>query len=176
MSMMASQVNFHFALPRILMVSSEAGPWAKSGGLADVLEALPPALTRLGHAVATVIPRYAGARNAPATRVIRDMRIALAGRVFDVSIWERKSDKGTLYFVEQPELFDRPGLYGDARGDYPDNHIRFALLSKAALEISRRLFAADIFHCHDWQAALVTACAVRTRWSRTPAGLASGHC
>ena len=147
-------------LPRILMVSSEASPWAKSGGLADVLEALPPALARLGHAVATVIPRYAGARNAPATRVIRDLRIPLAGRIFDVSIWELKSgtgDKGRLFFVEQPELFDRPGLYGDARGDYPDNHVRFALLSKAALEISRRLFAADIIHCHDWQAALVAA-------------------
>jgi starch synthase len=144
------------------MVSSEAGPWAKSGGLADVLEALPPALTRLGHPVATVIPRYAGAVNAPATRVIRNLRIPLGGRIFDVAVWELKSgagapDKGTMFFVEQPELFNRPGLYGDARGDYPDNHIRFALLSKAALEISRRLFPADIIHCHDWQAALVAA-------------------
>ena len=148
--------------PRILMVSSEAGPWAKSGGLADVLEALPPALTRLGHTVATVIPRYAGAKNAPATRVIRGMRIPLGARIFDVAVWElrpaaRSPDTGTVFFVDQPELFDRPGLYGDARGDYADNHIRFALLSKAALEISRRLFRADIIHCHDWQAALVTA-------------------
>jgi starch synthase len=144
------------------MVSSEAGPWAKSGGLADVIEALPPALTRLGHAVATVIPRYSGARNAPATRVIRGMRIPLGDRIFDATVWEFKPapgapDKGTTFFVDQPELFDRAGLYGDARGDYPDNHIRFALLSKAALEISRRLFPADIIHCHDWQAALVTA-------------------
>jgi starch synthase len=144
------------------MVSSEAGPWAKSGGLADVLEALPPALTRLGHAVATVIPRYAGARNAPATRVIRGMRIPVGGRVFNAAVWELKPgagapDNGTMFFVDQPELFDRRGLYGDARGDYPDNHLRFALLSKAALEISRRLFRADIIHCHDWQASLVAA-------------------
>ncbi len=149
-------------LPRILMVSPEASPWAKTGGLADVVGALPGALARIGHSVATVIPRYMEARNAPAKRVIGSLWIPLAGRVYDVSIWELKSGEAgsgdtTLYFVDQPALFDRPGLYGDQRGDYPDNHIRFAVLSKAALEISRRLFPADIIHCHDWQASLVPA-------------------
>jgi starch synthase len=139
------------------MVSSEASPWAKSGGLADVLGALPNALARMGHQVATVIPRYMGAKNAPATRAIRSLRIPLGRRAFDVAIWEQRSDEGTFFFVDQPELFDRPGLYGDAKGDFPDNHIRFALLSKAALEISRRLFSTDIIHCHDWQSALVPA-------------------
>ena len=144
------------------MVSSEASPWAKSGGLADVLGALPGALARLGHPVATVIPRYSATRKAPATRAIRGVRIPLAGRVYEVEIWKLSAAGGasgreTLFLVDQPELFDRPGLYGDAGGDYPDNHIRFALLSKAALEISRRLFSADIIHCHDWQASLVPA-------------------
>jgi starch synthase len=139
------------------MVSSEASPWAKSGGLADVLGALPNALTRLGHAVATVIPRYMGAIDAPATRVIRSIRIPVGSRDFNVSVWKLQSEE-TTYFVEQPELFDRDGLYGDHDGDFPDNHIRFALLSRAALEIARRLFRPDIIHCHDWQAALVPAC------------------
>ena len=139
------------------MVSPEASPWAKTGGLADVLGALPGALARIGHSVATVIPRYMEARNAPAKRVIRSLWIPLAGRVYDVSIWELKSSDTTVYFVDQPELFDRPGLYGDQRGDYPDNHIRFAVLSKAALEVSRRLFPADVIHCHDWQSSLVPA-------------------
>lgn len=144
------------------MVSSEASPWAKSGGLADVLGALPGALVRMGHPVATVIPRYSVTKKAPATRAIRGLRIPLAGRIYEVSIWtltagESAAGQGTLFFVDQPELFDRPGLYGDGGGDYADNHIRFALLSKAALEISRRLFSADIIHCHDWQASLVPA-------------------
>ncbi len=139
------------------MVSAEASPWAKSGGLADVLGALPEALTRLGHAVATVIPRYMGARTAPANRVLRDLRIALGTRTYDVSIWELKAGGAPVYFVDEPSLFDRPGLYGVDGKDFPDNHIRFALLSKAALEISRRLFRADVIHCHDWQASLVSA-------------------
>jgi starch synthase len=139
------------------MVSSEASPWAKSGGLADVLGALPVALARMGHAVATVIPRYAVTKKAPATRALRGVRIPLAGRVYEVEIWALTAGEGTLFFVDQPELFDRPGLYGDGGWDYADNHIRFALLSKAALEISRRLFTADIIHCHDWQASLVPA-------------------
>jgi starch synthase len=144
------------------MVSSECSPWAKSGGLADVLGALPAALTRMGHPVATVIPRYSVTKNAPATRAIRGLRIPLAGRIYEASIWtltagQSAPGQGTLFFVDQPELFDRPGLYGDGGWDYLDNHIRFALLSKAALEISRRLFPADIIHCHDWQASLVPA-------------------
>jgi starch synthase len=139
------------------MVSSEASPWAKSGGLADVLGALPQALARMGHAVATVIPGYPGTISAPAVRVIRDLRIPLGRLVYAVSIRQLESAEGTVFLVDQPELFDRPGLYGDRSTDYPDNHVRFALLSKAALEISRRLFRADIIHCHDWQTALVPA-------------------
>lgn len=141
------------------MVSSEASPWAKSGGLADVLGALPAALAKLHHQVATVIPRYMGAMTAPATPVIRNLPIFLANRIWPVSIWELQADPGgaQVFFVDQPELFDRPGLYGDDAGDFPDNHIRFALLSRAALEIARRLFPPDIIHCHDWQASLVSA-------------------
>jgi starch synthase len=54
-------------------------------------------------------------------------------------------------------LFDRPGLYGTPQGDFPDNHIRFAVLARTALEISRRLFSPDIIHCHDWQSSLIPA-------------------
>jgi starch synthase len=137
------------------MVSAEASPWAKSGGLADVLGALPAALAAAGHAVGVVIPRYMKAKNAPARRIADHVPIALGGTVYYVAIWQLESRGTTCYFVDNPELFDRPGLYGDQLGDYPDNHIRFALLSKAAIEISRRFFSADVLHCHDWQASLV---------------------
>ncbi len=140
------------------MVSSEASPWAKSGGLADVLGALPGALARIGHPVATVIPRYAGAKDAPAERVLGQFPIRLGrGMVFNTSVWQLAGGEGQVFFVDQPELFDRDGLYGDGNGAFGDNHLRFALLSKAAVEIARRVFAADIIHCHDWQAALVPA-------------------
>ncbi len=143
--------------PRILMVSSEVSPWAKTGGLADVVGSLPDALARLGHTVATVVPRYRETRNAPTRRVLSGLRIPLGTVIYDVSIGELRSGDTTVYFVEQPALFDRAGLYGDSGGDFPDNHIRFAVFSKAALEISRRLFGADVIHCHDWQASLVPA-------------------
>ncbi len=139
------------------MVSPEAGPWAKTGGLADVVGALPAELARIGNTVARVLPRYRAVKAAPAKRVIPSLRIPLGRRYFDVAILELKTGETTTYFVDQPALFDRPGLYGDSRGDFPDNHIRFAVLAKAALEISRRLFGADIIHCHDWQASLVPA-------------------
>lgn len=139
------------------MVSSEASPWAKSGGLADVLGALPEALARLGHSVAVVIPRYMGARTAPSKCLVQTVPIVLEDRVWNVSIWELTEGDVRVFFVDQPALFDRPGLYGAGTGDFPDNHIRFAVLSRAAIEVIRRLFAADVIHCHDWQAGLVPA-------------------
>ncbi|HTA40864.1 MAG TPA: glycogen synthase GlgA [Bryobacteraceae bacterium] len=141
-------------LPRILMVSPEVSPWAKTGGLADVVGALPAALARAGHAVATVVPRYHDARSAPAKRVIERLNIPLGKFGYDVAIYELRAGDTSIYFVDQPSLFDRAGLYSDARGDFPDNHLRFAVFAKAALEVSRRLFGADIIHCHDWQASL----------------------
>ncbi len=137
------------------MVSSEVSPWAKSGGLADVLGALPEALASLGYQVAVVVPRYMRAADAPASRVIDRMPVPLGDEQFDVAVWSMATGSVTQYFVESAALYGRNGLYGDAAGDFPDNHIRFAVLARAALEISRRLFHADVFHCHDWQASLL---------------------
>ncbi|MDP9169627.1 MAG: glycogen synthase, partial [Acidobacteriota bacterium] len=141
--------------PRIMMVSSEASPWAKSGGLADVVGALPAALARLGHAVSVVIPRYMQARDAPAQRVIEGLTIRLGTKYHSADVWQMEERGVTLYFVDNPGLYARNGLYGDQLGEFPDNHLRFAFLNKAALEISRRLFPADVFHCHDWQTGLL---------------------
>jgi starch synthase len=139
---------------RVMMVSSEASPWAKTGGLADVVGALPEALGRLGHPVCLVMPRYMNAFNAPAHPVIERLPIILGRAQYDAGIFEMKQGNVTFCFVDQPGLYGRPGIYGDAYGEFGDNHIRFALLAKAALEVSRRRFHADIFHCHDWQAGL----------------------
>ena len=140
---------------RVIMISSEVGPWARSGGLADVLQALPGALAALGHKVAVVAPRYMNAASAPAEKIVDRMPIALGANIRQAGLWAMKEGGVTHYFLENAALYDRPGLYGDASGDFADNHIRFAFLCRAALEISRQWFHAHVFHCHDWQAALL---------------------
>ena len=141
------------------MVSSEVSPWARSGGLADVLGALPHALARLGYHVAVVLPRYMHAADAPAVRVIDQLPVPLGHHQIPVGVWSMnttvETGSVTHFFVENADLFGREGLYGGPGGDYGDNHVRFAVLSRAALAISRRLFHADVFHCHDWQASLL---------------------
>jgi starch synthase len=142
-----------------MMISSEATPWAKSGGLADVVGALPEALATLGHPVSIVIPRYQKAVSAASHRVADRIPVALGGAVHFVDVWQllpEASPAGvSVYFVDEPGLFEREGLYGNAQGDYLDNHVRFAILCKGALEVARRFFPTDVFHCHDWQTGLL---------------------
>jgi starch synthase len=138
----------------ILMVASEATPFAKTGGLADVLGALPAALAERGENVAVVIPAYRENSYPRATReAYRSLWIPLGpGYMVDI---QQITDRGvTYYFVQCPALYDRDGIYGSAAGDFPDNHLRFAVFSMAALGVARHLFKADVLHAHDWQAAL----------------------
>jgi starch synthase len=138
------------------MVSSEAAPLAKSGGLADVVGALPAALRRLNDDVAVLIPRYAGIDLKTARRVYDSLPIYLGLDRYDTSVYQAPAEF-PFYLLDCPPLYDRPGLYGEAGVDYPDNHIRFAVLARAALSVARFLFRTEIFHCHDWQAGLVSA-------------------
>jgi starch synthase len=136
------------------MVASEAAPFAKTGGLADVLGSLPPALARLGDEIAVVVPRYrsvSGLEDAP----ILTLPVNVGGRVFQTAIYETMRHGVRYLFVDCPPLYDRPGIYGEAGADYPDNHIRFALLNQAAIGVARRLFRPDVLHAHDWQAGLL---------------------
>jgi starch synthase len=136
------------------MVASEAAPFAKTGGLADVVGSLPEALAGLGHQVAVVMPRYAGIDLKSVRRVYDNLDVWFGPDRYRTNLYAMEG-RVTFYFVDCPELYDRPGLYGDAEGDFPDNHIRFAVLARAALGICRSLFRPDILHCHDWQAGLV---------------------
>ena len=139
---------------RILMVSPEAVPFAKTGGLGDVAGALPLALARLGHDVTLVLPRYRGAAGGT---VLERLPIAIGGRRFDVRYVEHAlADRARAILVDCPELYDRVGFYGVGNTDYPDNAVRFALLARAALEYGARPDATpDIVHAHDWQGGLV---------------------
>src|SRR5205814_140687 len=105
----------------ILMVASEAHPYAKTGGLAEVVAALPDALGRLGHRVTLVMPRYTGIDLSGSRS--QATSISIGGRVQLVSFHAREERPGvTVVFVDVPELFDRAGgLYNVNGVDYPDN-------------------------------------------------------
>ena len=139
----------------VLMVASEAHPFAKTGGLAEVSASLTDALGQLGHSVTLVLPRYRQVSIADAERL--QTRLALGDRLQPVSFYERRlSDRVKLVLVDVPELFDREGIYGSAAGDFPDNALRFAVFSRAALEYPRlRAERPSVIHAHDWQAGLV---------------------
>jgi starch synthase len=138
------------------MVSSEAVPIAKTGGLADVVGSLPSALQAFGDEAAVVIPRYGSIDLKNARRVYDRLSIHFGPAQYDTSIYQAP-EEFPLYLVDCPALYERKGFYGESGVDYPDNHIRFAVLARAALAVARFVFRTEVFHCHDWQAGLVPA-------------------
>jgi starch synthase len=148
------------------MVSSEAAPLAKTGGLADVVGALPNALRSYGDDPAVVIPRYGSIDLKRARRVFDSLPVYLGSARYDTAIYQA-AEEFPLFLVDCPPLYDRKGFYGESGVDYPDNHIRFAVFARAALGVARYLFRTDIFHCHDWQAGLVPAY-LRTSFASDP--------
>ena len=139
---------------RILFAASEGLPFSKTGGLADVVEALPKALAAANHEVAVVLPRYRGTKaNAV---VMPSLTIPLGGRLRFPAIADGTTLNGVRYFfVDDPGFFDRDGIYGNASGDFGDNAERFSEFSRAVIEIAKHIWPADVIHCHDWQTGLV---------------------
>jgi len=140
----------------IAFAASECVPFSKTGGLADVIGALPPALAHLGHKVTVYLPRYKQTRLDTPSRVIPSITVPFDDRYRFCSVLDGGVRAGVqFYFIDYPPYFDRDSLYGTALGDYHDNAERFALFSRAALESAKILGVPDVFHCHDWQTALV---------------------
>src|SRR3954468_6917701 len=137
---------------RVLMVASEAVPFAKTGGLADVIGALPRALVRLGHSVDVVMPRYRGIEAEPIGRIAA----TLGSMTTDADVLAVTADGVRTVFIARPDYFDRDYLYGASGHDYPDNPERFAFLTQAALTwaLDSGLHY-DVAHAHDWQAGLL---------------------
>jgi starch synthase len=150
----------------ILMVGSEALPFSKTGGLADVLGALPVALGKLGHRVTLITPRYRGVQAQGAVRTIQVSGVG--GAVAETRLIELPlAENVKAVLVDRPELYDRDTLYG-AGSDYPDNPRRFAFLCRAALEYALQSGESfDILHAHDWQAGLAPVY-LRTRYAAEP--------
>jgi starch synthase len=141
---------------RIAFVASECVPFSKTGGLADVVGALPPALAAIGHEVDVYLPKYRQTRlNNPRT-LLRSVTVPFDDEYRFCSVLDGGTHAGVkFYFIDYPPFFDREQLYGTPAGDYTDNAERFALFSRAVLEASKIFGAPEVFHCHDWQSALV---------------------
>ncbi len=143
---------------KILIASSEAVPYIKTGGLADVAGALLKELRKKNEKAFLMLPLYAAIKSkyklhaTGKSILVRMGKRAYRGRIFASS----KEENPEAYFIECDELYDRPELYGTSAGDYADNAIRFIFFSKAVLEVCLAMrIKPDVIHCNDWQTALV---------------------
>ena len=144
---------------RLLIASSEVLPYSKTGGLADMVAALGKSMARRGHRVGIVTPLYQGFfEKWPALKKLDYfLRLPLGNGWLEAEIFTLEPEPNlTVYFVHQPTLYQRPGLYGEKNVDYPDNAQRFLYLSKAVAHLARYLtWAPQLVPLHDWQVALV---------------------
>jgi starch synthase len=142
---------------RIAMIASECEPYAKTGGLADVVDALSRALGQAGHEVDVYLPRYRGLDPLDGSTRL-DLTVPTGGEApVSVALWTAQGRGYRLRLVDHPPSFDRPDYYVTEPGagiDYPDNGFRFTLLARAALEamvVENR--PVDVIHGHDWEGA-----------------------
>lgn len=143
----------------VLFVASECAPFMKTGGLADVTGAVPKALAPLGVRAKVMMPAYRGLAGARKGRKVLDLGNMHGGAARLMEVHVHGMD---LLLVDAPHLYDRPGnpYLGPDGKDWPDNHLRFAALCKAAARVAGGAMAKwkpDIVHVHDWQAGLVPA-------------------
>ncbi|MGI6554210.1 MAG: glycogen synthase GlgA [Bacillota bacterium] len=141
---------------KILLVSSEVDPFAKTGGLADVAGSLPKALARLGHDIRIIMPRYKQIKN---TEYLNDMPVEMDGHLETAIVRQAmlpvkggEADlKIPVYFIDNYKFFYREGLYG-----HIDDGARFNFFTKAVLSALPKLdFKPDVIHCNDWQTAML---------------------
>lgn len=140
---------------RIVIASPEAVPYVKTGGLADVAGALVKEFRKMGEDAILILPCYRAVRSSVAHLKDTGIKLQIPVGARDVH-GSLLQDGAHVFFVDCPEFFDRPELYGTPTGDYGDNAARFTFFSRAILESCRRIgFSPDIIHCHDWQTGLV---------------------
>lgn len=157
---------------RSVHLSAECWPFARTGGLGEAVSGLAAAQTAAGAPSTIVMPLY---------KIVRESGTALerVGHQFSVSIGSRTewafvyqlADRPAgprVFFIEHPDFFDRPGIYGDVSGDYPDNAVRFGFFCKASVSALPTIAPdAQVLHAHDWHAALALVY-LRTAFAGTP--------
>jgi starch synthase len=161
---------------KILLASSEAHPFSKTGGLADMVGALAKALVHAGHEAAIVTPLYRGIREKfpQLRRVDWRFNLPLGPNWVQAGLWSLEPEPGlTVYFIEQSQFFDRTGIYHERNISYPDNDLRYIFFSKCVAHLARYLpWRADLVHAHDWQTGLVPALILQQAsegWGNPPA-------
>ncbi len=167
---------------RVLHVAAELYPWVKTGGLGDVVAALPPALLTQGIDARLCLPGFPAFLDAfHLTDAVR-LATPFAGERVRVALATLPGSKIAAYLVDHPPFYDRPGSpYGGPDGrDWPDNHRRFALLSWVAAALGQGAdpnWRPDIVHAHDWHAGLVPAYlkAGNAQGNETPASVFTVH-
>jgi starch synthase len=146
---------------RVLLVTPEAVPFAKTGGLADVAGALPRFLQALGCEVKMVMPYYRMVKESglPLSSLGQEVEVPMGDEILRADIYQGQLDQDIpVYFVGRDEFFDRGNLYSTPRGDYFDNAERFIFFSRAALLSCKLLaFSPEIIHHHEWQTGLIPA-------------------
>jgi len=149
---------------RILVAASELTPLAKTGGLGDVLGALPRALARKGHEVLVFLPFYKTLNldgiKTKSVPIDVQVSVGAVSQIASLSMVKDRQRGLRICLIHHPEYFDRDAYYTDPSTgkDYPDNAERFTFFCRAVLEAARALdFAPEIVHAHDWQAALLPA-------------------
>jgi len=147
---------------KILLVSSEVAPFAKTGGLADVTGALPKAIQKLGHDIRVLLPYYRMVKlgQFKTEEVVRELKVPISNRIETSAVRQTHiatpAGKVPVYLLENDKYYDRKELYSTPKGDYEDNAERFIYFSRAALEMLKAIdFRPDVIHCNDWQAGLI---------------------
>ncbi len=146
----------------IVILTTEAVPFAKTGGLADVCGSLPQQLAQRGHKVTVIMPAFRQVFSAGQTiePTEHNVSVAIAGKTVNARLLKSHlpGDQCEVLLIDQPSYYDREQLYGDAQGDFWDNCERFTFFCRAALSAIDTLDSPpDVVHCNDWQTGLIPA-------------------
>jgi len=143
---------------RVLYVSPEISPFARSGELADVAEALPKSLAGQGVEISLMMPKYRRPEieSLKPEVVLAELLVPLGDEKAKASVYKAEVGRMPVYFVDNPKYFCRDMIYGSSKGEYLDNDERFTFFSRAVLEfLLKSRLPLDIIHCNDWPTALI---------------------
>jgi starch synthase len=153
---------------RVIFVSAEVAPFAKSGEMADVASALPKYLSCLGLGVSVFMPKYRRPEieSLPKEIVASDLSVSLGGARAKARVHKSELGKYDIYFIDNPKYFLRENIYGTGKGEYLDNDERFVFFNRAVLEfLCKEKISVDIIHCNNWPTALIPVL-LKTQYSK----------
>jgi starch synthase len=153
---------------RVIYVSAEVAPFAKSGEMADVASALPKYLSYLGLEVSVFMPKYRRPEIESVSKeiVASNLSVSLGGTRTKARVYKSELGKYDIYFIDNPKYFLRESIYGTGKGEYLDNDERFVFFNRAVLEfIFKEKISADVIHCNNWPTALIPVL-LKTQYSK----------